>query len=356
MVAGSPPGCPVSSSYLPAGMASLFDDWPSGEDRVGAPLTAVVEPVAEATTWRTLADISDEPPGELLFGMLEPDSPTLAYAAPSTGKGTTGAYLVCEALNHGMKPLIFDAERHPREWARRVSGLGGDRSKVVYVEPNDLGPQLAGRPFWEVEDAVKNIISATGADMFLLDSLLPASGLGEERLKSDAQAPFLFVSALAALDIPSLSFGHPPKGQPEGEPFGSMAWVAAFRLTLLGTKAEGSGHNVRWRFKKRNERGHVPGVLLSFGYSDDGRLNSVERSDDTESTRDWLLVELVHGDKAVSEMAEGMFNEMDDPPNGELERIQERLKKALWRMEKEGFVEKLGTTGSNVKWRLRTRP
>jgi len=46
----------------------------------------------EPPTWRTLADIPDDPPGPLLFGMLE-DGPTLADAAPGTGKGTTGAYL-----------------------------------------------------------------------------------------------------------------------------------------------------------------------------------------------------------------------------------------------------------------------
>ena len=106
--------------------------------------------VAVAPSYRTLADVSDDPPGPLLFGILEPDGPTLAYAAPGVGKGTTGAWLVCEAQRAGMLPLIFDAERRPREWARRVSGLGGDRSRVVYLEPEDLGPKLrAGSPLWE---------------------------------------------------------------------------------------------------------------------------------------------------------------------------------------------------------------
>lgn len=70
-------------------------------------------------------------------------------------------------------------------------------------------------------------LKAAGADLFLLDSLLPASGVGEDRLRSDAQSPFLFVAALDSLGITSLSFGHPPKGQPEGEPYDSMAWLAA---------------------------------------------------------------------------------------------------------------------------------
>ena len=45
----------------------------------------------------------------------------------------------------------------------------------------------------------------------------------EERLRTDAQAPYLYVAALDALGIPSLSLGHPPKGQPEGTTAG-FAW------------------------------------------------------------------------------------------------------------------------------------
>ena len=49
--------------------------------------------------------------------------------------------------------------------------------------------------------------------------MMPAVGRGEERLRSDAQVPYLWVGALDALAF-RLSFGHPPKGQPEGEPLG----------------------------------------------------------------------------------------------------------------------------------------
>ena len=338
-----------------AGDAARND--PAYETDVGssAPL-AVPHPTPEhAITWRTLANLSDEPPGPLLLGMLEPGGPTLLYGAPGIGKGTTGAYLAVEALRLGMTPVIFDAERRPREWARRVAGLGGDRSRVIYIDPGDLGPKLAGRPFWEIAPAVGRIVKAAGGDVFLLDSILPAVGVGEERLRSDAQAPFLFVAALDALVVTSVSFGHPPKGQPEGDPFGSMAWLAAFRLTWLGTKAEGDGHRVRWRPKKRNERGHIPGVLLTVDY-DDGRPCAVDRADDEGSTRDWILAALVHGPAAVADMAEMMLDEMDDAPVGELDRIKERLGRALRRMAGEGWVEKLGTKGLGVRWTLRIRP
>jgi 5S rRNA maturation endonuclease (ribonuclease M5) len=308
-------------------------------------------------TWRTLDSVPDDPPGELLFGLLEPGGPTLAYAPPGVGKGMTGAWLVTVAQAAGMRPLIFDAERRPREWSRRVAGLGGDRARVVYLEPTDLGTRYAGRPFWDVAEAVVPIVQASGADLFILDSLLPASGIGEERLRSDAQAPFLFVAALDSLGVTSLSFGHPPKGQPEGEPYGSMAWLAAFRMTWLGALAEGDGHRIRWRPRKRNERGHVRGFLLAVDYGPDGRPSGVDRADDDETTRDWLLAALIGGPRSLASLAEESVDDMDLPAAGELDRTRERLGRTLRRMARDGWVERLGQRGSrDVRWRLRERP
>jgi hypothetical protein len=47
------------------------------------------------------------------------------------------------------------------------------------------------------------------------------------------------------------------------------------RLTWIGTRAEGDGHRVRWRPRKRNERGHIAGVLLTVGYREDGRPDRI---------------------------------------------------------------------------------
>ncbi len=314
----------------------------------------VVTAVAgELVSWRTLADISDEPPGPLLLGMLEPAGPTLDYAAPGTGKGMTGAWVAVEAQRLGMQPCVYDAERRPREWSRRVSGLGGDRSRVVYIEPTDLPRSHRGQPLWDCVPDIGKIVRASGGDLLMIDSIMAAVGLGEERLRNDAQVPFLYVAALEALARPTLSFGHPPKGQPEGEPFGSFAWVAAMRLTWLGTRAEGIGHVIRWRPKKRNERGHIPGILLTFTYAEDGRPCAVERADDEETTRDWLLAALVAGPRGVAEMAEELVDGMESPTPGEADRTKERLSRALRRMAKDGWVQRLGGAGGRaVKWAL----
>lgn len=339
-----------------------LDELPPFDEPTPLPLARDVDDLGltvpdrpDDVTWRTLADVSDDPPGPLLFGMLE-DGPTLAYAAPGVGKGTTGAALTIAAQDAGMLPVVYDAERRPREWSRRVSGLGGDRSRVVYIEPTDLPSACRGRPLWDVAPAIGDIIAAAGGDLLFVDSVMPATGIGEERLRSDAQVPFLWVAALDALNVPSLSFGHPPKGQPEGDPFGSFAWLAAMRLTWLGTKAEGDGHRIRWRPKKRNERGHIPGVLLTVDYGDDGRPCGITRANDEESTRDWLLAALVGGPRSTSDMAEDMLAETENPPTGEVDRIKERIGRALQRMRHEGWVERIGKGGRGTQWQLRERP
>jgi hypothetical protein len=316
------------------------------------PLWADIEP--PKLLYRTLADISDDPPGPLLLGMLEPDGPNLAYAAPGVGKGTTGAWMIVELQAVGMKVCIFDAERRPKEWARRVAGLGGDRSAVVYVSPEDLGPRLASRPLWESAPWIGQVVKESGADLLIVDSILPAVGVGEERLRSDAQAPYLYVQALDALGKPSLSLGHPPKGQPEGEPFGSMAWVAAMRMTWIGTRAEGDGHHVRWRPRKRNERGHLAGVLLTIEYGEDGRPCAVTREDDEEQTRERLFLLLKAGPRTVADLADELLEEEEEHVTAEQrDRAKERIARTLNRMKREGSVEPDRSGGRGVKWGLR---
>ena len=316
------------------------------------PLYADVEP--PKLLYRTLADISDDPPGALLLGMFEPDGPNLAYAAPGVGKGTTGAWVIVELQRLGMTVAIFDAERRPKEWARRVAGLGGDRSKVVYLGPEDLGRSYVGRPLWDAAPALDAYMKSSGADLLIVDSVLPAIGVGEERLRSDAKAPYLFVQALDALGKPSLSLGHPPKGQPEGEPFGSMGWVAAMRMTWLGTRGEGEAHAVRWRPRKRNERGYVAGVLLTVEYGEDGRPARVSREDDEEQTRERLLYMLQPGPRTVADMAEEMLADSDEPATEEQrKRLEWRLRRALDRLKRDGSVEPDKAGGRGVRWSLR---
>jgi len=313
------------------------------------------ERVAQTATpaWRTLNDIDDAPPSELLFGMAEPDGPTLFNAAGGTGKGTTGAYFIREAQGLGIRPMIYDAENRPREWARRTSGLGVDRQNVVYVQPGDLPRRLLGQPLWDVAPHLAAVAKASGAGLLIVDSIMPAVGVGEERLKSDGQAPYLYVGALDALGIPSISFSHPPKGQRDGDPFGSVAWVNAMRLTWQGTPGGGDGHRVRWRARKRNERGAIPGVLLTFTYDEADRLCGAVREDDDVATRDWLLGALVRGPLSIPQLVELLLEESDEMPSPEeVKRTEDRFGHALRRMAREGWVGKAGKASRADLWQL----
>ena len=111
------------------------------------------EPAAldDRVSYRTLADVDDSPPRELLLGMLEPDGPTTLNAAGGTGKGTTGAWMCGELLALGMRPIIYDPENRPREWARRTSGLGIDHSgsctrSLSTCQPRCLASPCGRRP------------------------------------------------------------------------------------------------------------------------------------------------------------------------------------------------------------------
>lgn len=318
-------------------------------------LETELDPATEIAV-RTLAAVDDAPPQDLELGMFEPEGPTCIYGPGGTGKGSTVAWTVAERLKLGRRSLIYDPENRPKEWARRLSGLGVDRSDVPYLQPKDLPRGLLGQPLWGVAPYLGKYAAAAGADRIYIDSILAGMNIGEDRLKADAQAPYLYVSAMDALGIPSVSIGHTPRGTPEGDPYGSVSWVNAMRLTWLGNLAEGEGHHVRWRPRKRNERGHIPAFLLHFSY-EGNTLRSVTRSDDEENTREWLKAALRAAPRTVEELAEELVEEMEDPSPAALERAKARLRQALARMKREKLAAKVGEKrGSPWKlvddWRL----
>lgn len=152
------------------------------------------------------------------------------------------------------------------------------------------------------------------------------------------------------LGIPSISLGHTPKNSPEGDPYGSVSWVNAMRLTWLGTRAEGQGHRVRWAPRKRNERGHIAAILLSFEYDERGRLCGVRREDDESSTRAWVTDALASGPRTVDALAEEMAETEDGPHAAAVARAKDRIRQTLGRMRHADLVHKTG--GRGEPWAL----
>ena len=120
-----------------------------------------------------------------------------------------------------------------------------------------------------------------------------------------------------------------------------MAWVNATRLLWQGTRAGGEGHRVRWSPRKRNERGHVPGVLLTIDYGPDGRPARVVREDDELTTREWLL-DMLEAPMKLVDMAEAYVEQDADREQAytttEMETLKGRLRQALNRMKRDGLV------------------
>lgn len=132
-----------------------------------------------------------------------------------------------------------------------------------------------------------------------------------------------------------------------------MAWVAAMRLTWIGTAGERDAHQVRWRPRKRNERGHIPAFLLTIRYADDGRPCEVTREDDEETTREWILAALVRAPRTVAELTEELLDEAAEAPSPDLtRRTEERIGRTMRRLAHEGLTAKAGKDGRAVRWSL----
>jgi hypothetical protein len=345
----SNPAAPLTEAEYDVRLGSLLRDVQVATDggarrEAAQRLAAFTENgrVEAGLAWRTLADIDDSPSGPLLLDMLEPDGPTMIYGPGGLGKGMTLAWMIGELQELGIRPLIYDAENRPREWARRTSGLGVDRSGVVYVQPSELPPELRGEPLWTVAPYLGRIAQAAECGIVFVDSVLAAMNVSEDRLRGDAGAPYDYVGALDALGLPSVSVGHTPKGSPDGDPYGSVSWVNAMRFLWHGSQAAGDGHRVRWRPRKKNERGRIAPVQLVFQYGEDNRPCRVDREDDENATRDWVTTQLMTGPATVEDLAEAMAAEGEDYSRAEVERYKNVIRGQLHRMKRTELVHRTG--------------
>ncbi len=90
------------------------------------------------------------------------------------------------------------------------------------------------------------------------------------------RVPYLFVAALDALRIPSVSFGHPPKGSRRVSR--SDRWPGSRHAPdLVGTQAETPGHVCALAAAQAQRARAIAGVLLTFEYRSDSRLCDVVR-------------------------------------------------------------------------------
>ena len=93
--------------------------------------------------------------------------------------------------------------------------------------------------------------------------------------------------------------------------------------------------------------------MLSFRYGDDSRLVSVDRENDDESTRDWIIGALREGPKTIADLVALESEELGEYLNSEAtEKAKARLGKAIYRLKREGWVSAAGKDGRAKQWTL----
>lgn len=166
-------------------------------------------------------DIGEPPYPYLDLIHPEPGAMTVLFGDGSAGKGTLAAWIVARATAQGDTVLIYDAEGHPREWARRIAGFGGVmRRWIHWSHPIGLPQDYDGK-----------------VDLVVLDSAAYFT-VGDDAMMGSEGATRL-QAALAAKRTPALVIAHVSKGIDTDKPYGSVFWHNAARVTLRLSEVEG---------------------------------------------------------------------------------------------------------------------
>lgn len=225
---------------------------------------------------RLLNVIPTDPPPPMLIGRIDPGGHTILYGTGGVGKGTLASSWVVALLMEGRRVLIVDYENHPDEWSRRIAGIGADSSmleQVLHVSP--LTAAWGGKrgALWVQAPDLRQLSIAFGADVMVVDSLIPACG-GTDALKPEAAA--LYAGGLEYIGLPTLSLAHVTKEHDLRYPFGSVFWHNLARTTW-SLKAVGGA--VLLAHRKHNNYAKLPRQQIEVSWSQDGTPVSVwERS------------------------------------------------------------------------------
>jgi len=297
----------------------------------------------------TVADIDDSPLEPLLLGMLEPHHVTLLYGPGAVGKGLTMTYHIVGLLKMGMRPRIYDAEGHPREWRARLEGLGADISMVDYTDRYLLPPHLRGASLHEVAEYLPRLCQERGNDALFVDSVMAAMNSDAEGAKSDPNVAYNTVEALEQNGLTSELAHHTPSTTGVGmraKPYGSVAWQNAPRLawsgTVLPTEVENQ-HRVRWESTKHSLRAYLPALVLPFDFSpNSGRPMRVTPEDEEVSTGEWLLNTLKKaGPHTIAQLVALKLKEDEDSDKErDGERLKDNFRHRLAGLKTKGHVER----------------
>lgn len=228
-------------------------------------------PLVERLGLRELTDISREDPPPLHIGRLDPEGHTILYGTGGIGKGVLASSWIVDLVSAGERVLIVDYEHHPREWARRIIGLGGldAATGVRYVAPLAAAWDGYRGPLWKQAGELAELVKVTQSTYVVVDSLVPACA-GVDPLKPEAAG--LYAAGLEQLDVPALSLAHVTKAEDLRYPFGSAFWHHLARTTW--SLSEYAPGRVLLEHRKHNNYAPMASTIVSTTWHE-GHLGEV---------------------------------------------------------------------------------
>lgn len=249
-----------------------------------------------------VVDVGNEPEtmalDYLLTPILERNQPTTIYASGATGKSYL-ADAIAVAVQNGVvlfedspqpwvptqgNVLVLDWEASQREHARRVWAIkqGLKKRGVILAQASNFKYRFCTRSLADELAVIQKIISECEIDLCVIDSQMPASGLGQDI----GQVATAFYNAVRRLRCTTLIIDHKSKadifkGEDSMSQIGSVVKYNRSRSVFELWKSPHNGANyieLALRHKKFNEGRLLDdtGMRLQFSKNQKGILESVE--------------------------------------------------------------------------------
>lgn len=320
----------------------------AGLEQTGAGPSRVLLP------WRAVDELAvagEEPPW-LVEGLLAPDTVTLLYGLPKSGKSTLTSHLVRASLRgeeflglHTQPPsaVLWLTEERRRTMLPKVEGLPADRVRVL------LRHEVRA-PWPEVVAGVAEEVRRAGATaLVIVDTYSAWAGLADENDAATTEAVLKPLRPLAAAGAAVLLIHHAHKASRHEDPelaqgtsargSSALTGFADILVELRRPRAEGTPPNWRELFtiSRFDQAPCLMCELRNGRYVALGTRDEVRRS----AAIDELLA-------ALADSAEGLTR-------GQLEKTTsirgQALTEALSHAEASGYIVRVGSGRKGDPWR-----
>jgi hypothetical protein len=220
---------------------------------------------------------------------------TNLFGPGGVGKGVLASHWVTKMTIAGRTVIVLDYEGNGGEWARRIEGLGGDLSRVVYVAPLKAGLGA----IWDHAEAIHYLVEANPGAYVVIDSAVMACA-GADPM--DPETPTRYYAALQTIGAPSLTLAHVTKLHDTRYPFGSVFWHNLARVTW---SLMPKGEEVLLTCQKANNWLKPPAATVEMTWKD-GVLREVREQRAIVRLTDRIIDLLADGPMTAAAIAEAL--------------------------------------------------